>query len=294
MRDWKASCERIQVAISISRQSEATSLSLSVLAHLVVVAALTQNLSLWEQKPASPVRLAIDASLVLDNSALQERQQLAERERQREAERVATERQRQADERERLVEQERQRQADEQQREAAAKLEQQRRADAAEREKAEAEAQAKAQAERERVAAEQAAKRKAAEAAAEAERRRLAAERQRQQESEAQLLAQLAAEEERDSAVSAGQLDQWRELIRQRIQRNWVKPASAGAGINCEVRVTQIPGGEVIEVTVGRCNGDDAVVRSIENAVLHASPLPPPPNPSLFERRLILDFVPEN
>ena len=40
-------------------------------------------------------------------------------------------------------------------------------------------------------------------------------------------------------------------------------------------------------------NGDDAVVRSIEAAVLRSSPLPRPPLPSLFERNLEVVFNPE-
>jgi len=46
-------------------------------------------------------------------------------------------------------------------------------------------------------------------------------------------------------------------------------------------------------VRVGQCNGDEAVVRSIEAAVLRASPLPKPPTPALFERNLIVTFRPE-
>jgi colicin import membrane protein len=50
----------------------------------------------------------------------------------------------------------------------------------------------------------------------------------------------------------------------------------------------------VINVTVGECNGDDAVVRSIEAAVLKASPLPLPPVLALFQRNLKFEFVPDD
>jgi colicin import membrane protein len=56
--------------------------------------------------------------------------------------------------------------------------------------------------------------------------------------------------------------------------------------------VTQVPGGEVTNVRVGTCNGDQAVRDSIEAAVYRASPLPPPPDPALFERNLELTFKP--
>jgi colicin import membrane protein len=57
--------------------------------------------------------------------------------------------------------------------------------------------------------------------------------------------------------------------------------------------VTQVPGGEVVGVRVGECNGDESVRASIEAAVLKASPLPEPPDPSLFERNLRLEFKPD-
>jgi colicin import membrane protein len=65
------------------------------------------------------------------------------------------------------------------------------------------------------------------------------------------------------------------------------------AGLECVVNVTQIPSGDVIDVRVGQCNGDDAVIRSIEAAVRRASPLPKPPLPALFDRNLIVTFRPE-
>jgi colicin import membrane protein len=60
------------------------------------------------------------------------------------------------------------------------------------------------------------------------------------------------------------------------------------------VLVTQIPGGDVVNVRVTECNGDAAVVRSIEAAVMRSSPLPGPPNPALFERNLRFEFRPRD
>jgi colicin import membrane protein len=57
--------------------------------------------------------------------------------------------------------------------------------------------------------------------------------------------------------------------------------------------VTQIPGGQVTGVRIGNCPADDAVRRSIEAAVLRASPLPMPANQALFERNLRFVFKPE-
>jgi colicin import membrane protein len=110
---------------------------------------------------------------------------------------------------------------------------------------------------------------------------------------EAELQRVMAAEEDRRRAEEAGLLDQYRRLIQNRIEQNWIPPATAGPGLRCEVNVTQIPSGDIIAVQVGSCNGDAAVVRSIEQAVQRASPLPQPPTPSLFSRSLELIFEPD-
>jgi colicin import membrane protein len=84
------------------------------------------------------------------------------------------------------------------------------------------------------------------------------------------------------------------DLIRNRVERAWVRPPSARVGLACEVRVTQVPGGSVTGVSFGRCNGDETVRQSIEAAVYRASPLPQPPDPALFERELIFNFAPSD
>jgi len=150
---------------------------------------------------------------------------------------------------------------------------------------AEKQRQEKAAAERQRAEAE---KQKAAKEKAEAERLQAAKEAaarefDRQLEEEELLLA----------ATDSGALDQYKSLIRQKIERNWVRPPSAKPGLECEVSVTQIPGGQVTDVRIGRCNADDAVRRSIEAAVLRASPLPLPDDATLFERNLSFIFKPQ-
>ena len=82
-------------------------------------------------------------------------------------------------------------------------------------------------------------------------------------------------------------------MIRDRVTRAWIRPPSARAGVNCEVHVTQIPGGVVTGVQIGSCNGDQAVRESIEAAVYRASPLPTPSNPDLFDRSLVFNFHPD-
>ena len=88
--------------------------------------------------------------------------------------------------------------------------------------------------------------------------------------------------------MNAGLQEQYAFAIKQQIYRNWAPPASAKTGSECEVEVRQVPGGEVVGVNIVRCDGDDALERSIKAAIQKASPLPDPPDPSVFERNLRL------
>lgn len=110
---------------------------------------------------------------------------------------------------------------------------------------------------------------------------------------EAELQAQLAEEARLGALRASGLAARWSAAIRARIERAWIRPDSARPGLDCTVAVTQAPGGTVLKVVVRDCNGDEAVRQSIEDAVLRASPLPPPPDPALFERELILRFRPD-
>jgi len=93
-----------------------------------------------------------------------------------------------------------------------------------------------------------------------------------------------------EAAADSGARAVYMALIRQKIERNWAAPASATSELECSVRVRQIPGGEVIGVTILSCNGDDAVRRSVEAAVHRSSPLPEPSDPSLFDRNILLSL----
>ena len=155
-----------------------------------------------------------------------------------------------------------------------------------------------AAAEERRVAEEKAAAERKAREVAEA-RKRAAEERQRlaeaQDTSERQeeLKRSLAAEEKSNVARSSAALASWESQIAAKINRAWLRPPTARAGISCVLNVTQVPGGEVTQVSIGECNGDQAVRESIEAAVYRASPLPPPPDPALFDRSLRINFRPD-
>ena len=111
-------------------------------------------------------------------------------------------------------------------------------------------------------------------------------------EREAELQRSLAAEEESAALARSGVMDEYRSLLVQTIERSWIRPPSARAGLECTLYVTQAPGGTVIDVKLGPCNGDQAVRESITNAVFRASPLPAPRDPRAFERRLEIVFKP--
>ncbi|HYP65119.1 MAG TPA: cell envelope integrity protein TolA [Steroidobacteraceae bacterium] len=175
------------------------------------------------------------------------------------------------------------------QQEEAAAAEQQR---AAEQAAAEAAAAAAAAAEA-RAAAERKAREQAEAQKRAAEEKQRQAEAQEQAQLEEDLQHDLAAEEQAKKARAGPALASWQSQIAARINRAWLRPPTAQPGIECILNVTQVPGGEVTEVTIGACNGDQAVRESIEAAVYRASPLPPPPDPALFDRHLRIDFKPD-
>ncbi len=128
---------------------------------------------------------------------------------------------------------------------------------------------------------------------ADIQRQRDVNQRIRREQEAREFQDEIDAEDERLQAIRSGAREAYIFAIQQRIQRSWIKPASAQPGLECDVRVRQLPGGEVVSVTILSCNGDAAVQRSIEAAVYKASPLPEPSNLNIFERNLMLVFKPE-
>ena len=272
----------------------------SVVLHVLVAFAF--SLSAISLPRQIPQQVSVKATLVDESQlnsvkearAQQERDRKAKQERDRRA-KVERERKQKAEtERKAKAERERKQKAEQErkvklERERKAKAETERKAklaaeqaakDEADR-KARAEADRKAKAEAERVAREEAARKAKADAEAAAVARR-----------EAELLEAMEAEERLLAARNSGELAQYIAFIRQKVERNWVEPAEAQADIKCEVNVSQIPGGEVVRVSIGRCNASEAVKRTIVAAVEKSSPLPLPNNPALFERNLKFNFEP--
>ena len=279
-------------------------ITLSVLLHSCIVAAAVYGWFSWKHKPTPPTTLAIEATVVdartlaaatapkpepkppepvpepaPEPTPIEEegppKPDPAELERKKEEERQKQEK----------LEQEKQEQEQKQkeEKEAADKLEAEKQAAAkAAAAKAAAEkAEAEKKAQEKNNPDEAAAAKKAAE-----EKARLAAQ--------AELRKSLEAEERNTALRNSDEAARWHASIVAKIQRAWIKPPSAQPGVTCSVSVVQVPGGTVSSVQVNSCSINDAALRqSVENAVYNASPLPAPPDPALFERKLELTFAPQ-
>ena len=141
------------------------------------------------------------------------------------------------------------------------------------------------------------------------EKERLAAEKKRREEEERKRRAEEKAEferalleeermeeEARRQAERAARLqtqgEQYMIQIRQHVENNWLRPVGNAEDQSCEVRVIQAISGDVLDVIVQSCTGDNTFQRSVERAVRKASPLPTPPDPELFQREIHFTFKP--
>lgn len=267
------------------------SIGLSLLLHAALVGLLVYGWLLFRQPPRPAPTLAIEATVV-DARTLKGARRPPEPQPQPP---VAPEAPPETEgppppTPEELAQRRQAQEAEQEKRAAEERAQQEQAAHARELEEArQAEAQKKL--EEQRRAEARAAQEKKAREAADAKQR--AAEAQEASEREADLKRSLAAEEHASAARSGPALASWQAQIAAKINRAWLRPPTAKAGIQCVLNVTQVPGGEVTQVSIGECNGDQAVRESIEAAVYRASPLPPPPDPALFDRSLKINFKPD-
>lgn len=118
----------------------------------------------------------------------------------------------------------------------------------------------------------------------------------RQEEAQRQRAEEQRAREAQEAAQRARreqtEIDRYVLGIQQQVTRNWNKPENWRKGQECTVRVSIIPGGDVVGVAIVRSCGDPLFDRSVDSAVRKASPLkvPPADNP-LFDRFRELEFV---
>lgn len=87
----------------------------------------------------------------------------------------------------------------------------------------------------------------------------------------------------------------YKVAVKDAITRQWIRPESIPLGVPCQVRIRQIPGGEVVDVQVsGGCPYDELGKQSLERAVQKASPLPYAGFEDAFNRDIVLTFRPED
>lgn len=139
--------------------------------------------------------------------------------------------------------------------------------------------------------------REAAEKKLKLEKERLAQLEDRNQAKAEQQAAPAAEHEAPTAQTGAGGKDddlmaRYSAAIQAAVTQNWNRPDSASAGLRCILNITQIPGGEVIGVTIGSpCNADQATRNSIEQAVMKAAPLPYQGYEKVFSRTINFHFT---
>jgi colicin import membrane protein len=100
-----------------------------------------------------------------------------------------------------------------------------------------------------------------------------------------------AAEPVGNFGTDTGLAARYMLAIQQTVTQNWLRPDTTRPGLQCRLRIIQIPGGEVINAQVmSPCNGDELARRSIEAAVLRAQPLPYSGYESVFQREITFNF----
>jgi colicin import membrane protein len=122
----------------------------------------------------------------------------------------------------------------------------------------------------------------------------VAAKKRQNAQRRAELQREIAVEQGALNARRAALMNQWVAVVKQKVQSNWNEPVNTPSNLSCKVQVEQVPGGTVANAHIISCNGDEAIQQSVVTAVLRSSPLPPPPEPSLFQRVFVLNFTPQN
>jgi len=250
--------------------------------------------------------------------AEQQRQQ-EEAERQRQAA-LAAEQQRQQEEAERqrqaalAAEQQRQQEEAERQRQAALAAEQQRQQEEAERQRQAALAaeqqqqQEQQEAEKQQKLAELRQRREQLEQHAAAEQQRLERIRNEQRRANQAAAAASNAGSSSSSTNNTGSANasnggagaggdsnelvgRYKAAIQQAVLNQWIRPETIPLGQKCRLTINQIPAGGVTSVQFDpSCPYDEAGRRSVEAAILRASPLPYRGFESVFQRTLFFNF----
>jgi colicin import membrane protein len=264
----------------------------AVLMHVGLLLLLVFSLD-WTPKVVKPgTNKPIKAELV-DMTKVRELEAQKKAEQQRMADqkrKLEEEKQRKAkEESKKKADQEKQRKL-EAERKKKTEQDKQHKLEAERKKKTEQEQQRKAEAEREKKTAQEKQRKAEAEQKKKAEQeKQRKAEAARQQQAEQALQAQLAEEAAQARAESA--LSEFIPYIQQKVQSSWLRPAGSPPGLSCVIQVKLIPGGEVVSAKVVQGSGDALFDRSVETAVLKASPLPLPDDPAIAKYFREINFV---
>jgi len=120
--------------------------------------------------------------------------------------------------------------------------------------------------------------------------RKLAKQKADQEQAQRERELRAAAAEEEQERLAQKAIASFTDIIRQKVERNWIQPAGDISGLACVVRVKLIPGGEVVDAQVAQSSGNGLFDRSVEIATRKASPLPIPDDPVLFNQFRNLEF----
>lgn len=106
----------------------------------------------------------------------------------------------------------------------------------------------------------------------------------------AQMQQQMEAEQQQQMDKARGN---WIAAIRDKVTQSWIRPPDTPSGLDCFVKITQLPSGQVTGAEMQKCNGDSAVKQSIITAIYKASPLPTPDDSQVFSRIIVFEFAPD-
>jgi colicin import membrane protein len=168
------------------------------------------------------------------------------------------------------------------------------------REQALLEEQQRKEEERKKQLADVRKQREAAEKTLKLEKEKLAQLEDRQRtdraKAEKQRVQQMVDQEAEQAQTGAGGQDddlaaRYAAAIQSAVTNNWNRPDSASPGLRCTIVITQIPGGDLMNVTVTNpCNADQVTRNSIESAVRKAAPLPYQGYEKVFQRSIRFNF----
>jgi colicin import membrane protein len=255
-----------------------------LIAALVLHALLFAILLGGLQCSRKPVKPPVIRAVLLDPDRKEVAQQKRREEQRRQEERRQAElekKQQQEEERRRLVEEQKRQEA------VALKKKQEdearRQQELAEQKKAEEQARRKKELAEQKEREDQAKRELQEQARIEEEMRREAMRRDLEREQN----ARAATERELKTA-------QWIDTLSRHIAKNWVRPSSTVTDFECQVRVQQLPDGQVTFARIVKSCGNSPLDKSVEDAVFRSSPLPRPTDPSIFDRDLVITFIPES